>query len=72
MDYYNKMAEDGKQAIWDREHAKTITIIGSTSYQEKMRIHKAALEAEGHTVLMPAFDNHAGKDELLTKYANKK
>ena len=41
-----------------------ITIIGSTSYQERMQRHKSELESNGYTVSLPAFDNFDGMNEL--------
>lgn len=41
-----------------------ITIIGSTSYQHRMQRHKLELEANGHTVSLPAFDDFDGMNEL--------
>lgn len=41
-----------------------ITIIGTTSYQEKMEKHKRALERQQHEVALPAFDNFVGMNEL--------
>jgi len=40
-----------------------IFIIGSTSYQEKMKAYKQMLEREGHSVRMPLFDDSL-PDEL--------
>ncbi len=41
-----------------------IAIIGTTSYQDKMKIHKAQLEKDGHEVFIPAFDSHPDLDDL--------
>jgi len=41
-----------------------ITIIGSTSYQDKMLKYKEKMEKKGHKVEIPAFDNHEKLDEL--------
>jgi len=41
-----------------------ITIIGTTSYKEKMLAHKAQMEAEGHEVSIPAFDDYPKFDDL--------
>ena len=41
-----------------------ITLIGTTSYQEKMLAHKNNLESGGHKVNIPAFDNKPDLDEL--------
>jgi len=41
-----------------------ITIIGSTSYLNRMEKHKELLEERGHKVKMPAFDFHPEFDEL--------
>lgn len=41
-----------------------ITLIGSTSYQDKFKEHAAELRAEGHDVFIPAFDAHLELDEL--------
>ena len=41
-----------------------ITIIGTTSYQDKMLKHKEKLESKGCTVLIPAFDSHPELDDL--------
>ena len=43
---------------------KKITIIGSTAYQNKMKLHKTDLENEGHEVSLPAFDSFVGKSEF--------
>lgn len=40
-----------------------ITIIGTTSYQQRMITHRGQLIKDGHMVLMPIFD-HDEKDEL--------
>ena len=49
-----------------------ITIIGTTSYKEKMLAHKTALEVlshEAHEVRIPAFDDHPDLDDLgVCKY----
>ena len=47
-----------------------IAIIGSTSYQKKMKNWKWTLEQEGHTVKMPTFDSH-DKNELEICFENK-
>ncbi len=41
-----------------------ITIIGSTSYQHRMRMHEKSLIQEGNEVSLPAFDNFEGMNEL--------
>lgn len=41
-----------------------VTIIGSTQYQDKIREHAQKLRKEGHTVFIPAFDDHPELDEL--------
>lgn len=43
---------------------KTICIIGTTSYRKKIEEHAATLRQHGHTVLIPAFDDHADLDDL--------
>lgn len=46
-----------------------IALIGSTQYINKFIDVKKRLEREGHTVLMPAFDNYGGMNELeVCKY----
>lgn len=41
-----------------------ITIIGTTSYYNKMVLHAAMLEANGHEVRLPAFDDHPELTEM--------
>lgn len=41
-----------------------VTIIGSTQYRQKFITLKGRLENEGHTVRIPAFDDHPEFDEL--------
>ena len=41
-----------------------ITIIGTTSYQGKMKRHKKLQMKQGHEVKIPAFDNHPELDDL--------
>ena len=41
-----------------------ITIIGTTSYKNKMLAHKRDLEGNGDTVLIPAFDDKPELDDL--------
>jgi len=41
-----------------------ITLIGSTQYSDKFAELRNKFESEGHTVLLPAFDNDNGMDEL--------
>jgi len=41
-----------------------IAIIGSTQYKNKFINHKSFLEDRGHTVRIPAFDDHKNLDEL--------
>ena len=46
-----------------------VLIIGSTQYRSKMKDHAKKLEAEGHAVSMPAFDDHSDFNELeLCRY----
>jgi diphthamide synthase subunit DPH2 len=41
-----------------------VCIIGSSQYRDKILEHKQILEAEGHTVLIPAFDSHPDLDDF--------
>ena len=41
-----------------------IAIIGSTQFRDKMEKHKKVLEAQKHSVRLPAFDNHPLFNEL--------
>ena len=41
-----------------------ITIIGSTSYQSKMKLHKERMKNKGHEVKIPAFDSRPDLDDL--------
>jgi hypothetical protein len=44
-------------------------IIGSHAYASNMMVHKEKLVNDGHEVLMPAFDNLPGLDDLgVCKY----
>ena len=45
-----------------------ITIIGSTGLRDKMFHHKCELEAEGHTVSMPVFDDFKGDGLALCEH----
>ena len=49
-----------------------VTIIGSTSYQSKMEIHKRDLEHHGNQVKLPAFDDFPEFNELQILEYNKK
>jgi len=41
-----------------------VAIIGSAQYREKFAEHRLQLLEEGHTVWMPALDDHPDLDEL--------
>jgi hypothetical protein len=53
-----------------------IAIFGTTSYQHKMKEHKANLEKDGHNVRMPVFDSTIGPEfpneelEIFTRNRN--
>lgn len=49
-----------------------ITIIGSTQYKSKFLSHKEYLSAQGHEVLIPAFDDHNNLDDLGVCEYNRK
>jgi len=51
---------------------KKIIIIGSTQYFDKIVEHQKKLEALGHIVLIPAFDDHKELDELGVCFHNRK
>ena len=46
------------------EDEMKITIIGTTSYQKKMKLYKKKMESDGHEVKIPAFDNKPNLDDL--------
>ncbi len=48
-----------------------ILIIGSTQYKDKFQAHQELLVSQGHTVLIPAFDDFSG-DELGLCLYNKR
>ena len=46
-----------------------VTIIGTTSYKDKMLVHKKQLEDAGIEVKIPAFDDHPDLDDYgVCKY----
>ena len=48
-----------------------IAIIGSTGLTPQMYEHKAEMEARGHEVQMPVFDNQA-QDEVILRLGNRR
>lgn len=50
-----------------------ICIIGSSQYRNKMEIYRDKLTRQGHSVLIPAFDDHPDLDDLgVCKYNRQK
>ncbi len=56
--------ESVKHSVAEFLSPKKITIIGSTGLLSKMKRHRELLRADGHTVFIPAFDDHENFNEL--------
>ena len=63
MAYYDEV-EFGDVKDEPMDKPLKIAIIGSTHYLEKFLMHKKSMEERGHTVRIPALDDHKELDDL--------